>query len=73
MYLCVAFMADVNTIDVFRKNDFWCLANGRSIEVGIELSGTIASHKALTLIVGMAMSLDDFRQQWMLQKVIILF
>jgi hypothetical protein len=41
------------------------LANGRSIKVGVELSDTIASHKTLTLVVGMTMILDDFLRQWM--------
>jgi len=36
----------------------------RSIEVGVELSGTIASHKTLTLVVGMTMILDDFLTQY---------
>jgi hypothetical protein len=36
------------------------LAKGRSIKVGVELSDTIASHKTLTLVVGMTMVLDDF-------------
>jgi hypothetical protein len=47
-------------------NEFRCLANGRSIKVGVELSDTIASHKTLTLVVGMTMNLDDFLRQWML-------
>jgi hypothetical protein len=38
-----------------KDNEFRCLANGRSIKVGVELSGTIASHKTLTLVVGMTM------------------
>jgi len=41
--------------------------------MGVELSRTIASHKTLTLVVGMTMILDDFLKQWMLQKIIILF
>ena len=41
--------------------------------VGVELSDTIASHKTLTLVVGMTMILDDFLRQCMLQKGIILF
>jgi hypothetical protein len=56
-----------------KDNEFRCLANGRSIKVGVELSGTIASHKTLTLVVGMTMILDDFLRNWMLQKAIILF
>jgi hypothetical protein len=43
------------------------------IKVGVGLSGTIASHKTLTLVVGMIMILDDFLRQCMLQKAIILF
>jgi hypothetical protein len=31
-----------------------------TIKVGVGLSGTIASHKTLTLVVGMTMILDDF-------------
>ena len=56
-----------------KDNEFRCLANGRSIKVGVELSVKIASHKTLTLVVGMTMILDDFLRQWMLQKAIILF
>ena len=56
-----------------KDNEFRCLANGRSIKVGVELSDPIASHKTLTLVVGMTMILDDFLRQWMLQKAIILF
>ena len=52
--------------------DVWQMV-GRSIKVGVELSDTIASHKTLTLVVGMTMILDDFLRQWMLQKAIILF
>jgi len=48
-------------------------ANGRSIEVGVELSDTIASHKTLTQVVGMTMILDNFCRQCMFQKAIILF
>jgi hypothetical protein len=33
------------------------------IKVGAGLSGTIASHKTLTLVVGMTMILDDFLRQ----------
>jgi hypothetical protein len=40
------------------------------IKVGVGLSGTIASHKTLTLVVGMTMILDDFLRQCMLQKAI---
>jgi hypothetical protein len=36
------------------------------IKVGVGLSGTIASHKTLTLVVGMTMILDDFLRQCML-------
>jgi hypothetical protein len=43
----------------------------RLIKVGVALSGTIASHKTLTPVVGMTMILDDFLRQWMLQKAII--
>jgi hypothetical protein len=42
-----------------KDNEFRCLANGRSIKVGVALSGTIASHKTLPLVVGMTMILDD--------------
>jgi hypothetical protein len=38
------------------------------IKVGVGLSGTIASHKTLTLVVGMTMILDDFLSQCMLQN-----
>ena len=65
-----------NTTDVFRKTMiFYVLQNGRSIKVGVELilSGTIASHKTLTLVVGMTMILDDFLAQCMLQRAVILF
>jgi hypothetical protein len=63
-----------NTTDVFRKTmNFDVLANGRSIKVGVELSDTIASHKTLTLVIGMTMILYDFLRQWLLQKAIILF
>jgi hypothetical protein len=48
-----------------KDNAFRCLANGRSIKVDVELSGTITSHKTLTLVVGMTMILDDFLKQWM--------
>jgi hypothetical protein len=41
--------------------------------VGVALSGTIASHKTLTLVVGLTMILDDFRTQCIIQKVITLF
>jgi hypothetical protein len=43
------------------------------IKVGVGLSGTIASHNTLTLVVGMTMILDNFLRQCMLQKAIILF
>jgi hypothetical protein len=59
-----------NTTDVFRKTmnfDVW------QIKVGVGLGGTIASHKTLTLVVGMTMILDDILKQCMLQKAIILF
>ena len=56
-----------------KDNEFRCLGNGRSNKVGVALSGTIASHKTLTLVIGMTMILDDFPRQWMLQKAIILF
>ena len=42
------------------------------IKVDVGLSGTIASHKTLTLVVGMTMILDDFLRQCMLQKAIII-
>ena len=38
------------------------------IKVGVGLSGTSASHKTLTLVVGMTMILDDFLRQWMLKN-----
>ena len=65
-----------NTTDVFRKTMiFYVLQNGRSIKVGVELilSGTIASHMTLTLVVGMTMILDDFLPHCMLQKAVIFF
>ena len=75
MYAYVSFIVDVKKHHrcVPKDNEFRCLANGRSIKVGVALSGTIASHKILTLVVGMTMILDDFHRQWMLQKAIILF
>ena len=75
MYAYVSFIVDVKKHHrcVPKDNEFQCLANGRSIKVGVALSGTIASHKTLTLVVGMTMILDDFLRQWMLQKAIILF
>jgi hypothetical protein len=75
MYAYVSFIVDVKKHHrcVPKENEFRCLANGRSIKVGVALSGTIASHKILTLVVGMTMILDDFHRQWMLQKAIILF
>jgi hypothetical protein len=75
MYTCVSFIVDVRKHHrcVPKDNEFRCLANGQSIKVGVELSGAIASHKTLTLVVGMTMLLDDFLRQWMLQKAIILF
>jgi hypothetical protein len=51
--------------------DVWQMVD--PIKVGVGLSGTIASHKTLTLVVGMTMILDDFLSQCMLQKAIILF
>jgi hypothetical protein len=51
--------------------DVWQMVD--PIKVGVGLSGTIASHKTFTLVVGMAMILDDFLSQCMLQKAIILF
>jgi hypothetical protein len=45
-----------NTTDVFRKTmnfDVWQMVD--PIKVGVGLSGTIASHKTLTLVVGMTM------------------
>jgi hypothetical protein len=58
---------------VFRKTmnfDVWQMVD--PIKVGVGLSGTIASHKTLPLVVGMTMILDDFLRQCMLQKAIIL-
>ena len=51
MYVCVSSIVDVKKHYqcVPKDNEFRCLANGRSIKVGVELSGTIASHKTLTL------------------------
>jgi hypothetical protein len=46
-----------NTTDVFRKTmnfDVWQMVD--PIKVGVGLSGTIASHKTLTLVVGMTMA-----------------
>jgi hypothetical protein len=63
-----------NTTDVFRMTmnfDVWQMVD--PIKVGVGLSGTIASHKTLILVVGMTMILDDFLRQCMLQKAIILF
>ena len=39
-----------------KDNEFRCLANAEMVDptkVGVGLSGTIASHKTLTLVVGM--------------------
>jgi hypothetical protein len=49
----VSFIVDVEKQHrcVPKDNEFRCLANGRSIKVGVELSDTIASHKTLTLVV----------------------
>jgi hypothetical protein len=50
-----------NTTDVFRKTmnfDVWQMVD--PIKVGVGLSGTIASHNTLTLVVGMTMIPDDF-------------
>ena len=61
-----------NTTDVFRKTmnfDVWQMID--PIKVGVGLSGTIASHKTLTLVVGMTMIRDDFLRQCMLQKAIL--
>jgi hypothetical protein len=71
----VSFIVDVKKHQrcVPKDNEFRCLANGQLINVGVELSETIASHKTLTLVVGMTMILDNFLRQWMLQKAIILF
>jgi hypothetical protein len=71
----VSFIVDVKKHHrcVPKDNEFRCLANGRSIKVGVALSGTIASHKTLTLVVSITMILDDFLRQCMLQKAIILF
>jgi hypothetical protein len=71
----VSFIVDVKKHHrcVPKDNEFRCLANGRSIKVGVALSGTIASHKTLTLVVCMTMILDDYLRQCMLQKAIILF
>jgi len=75
MHACVSFIVDVKKHHwcVPKDNEFRCLANGRSNKVDVELSGTIASHKTLTQVVGMTMILDDFRRHCMLQKAIILF
>ena len=75
MYAYVSFIVDVKKHHrcVPKDNEFRCLANGRSIKVGVALSGTIASHKTLALVVAMTMILDDFLRQGMLQKAIILF
>ena len=48
-----------NTTDVFRKTmNFDVRQMVDPIKVGVGLSGTIASHKTLTLVVGMTMILD---------------
>jgi hypothetical protein len=50
--------------NMFRKTmnfDVWQMVD--PITVGVGLSGTIASHKTLTLVVGMTMILDDFLRQ----------
>ena len=62
MYAYVSFIVDVKKHHrcVPKDNEFRCLANGQSIKVGVALSETIASHKTLTLVVGMTMILDDF-------------
>ena len=75
MHACVSFIVNVKKHNwcVPKDDEFLCLANGRSIKVGVELSDTIASHKTLTQVVGMTMILDDFCRQFMLQKAIILF
>jgi hypothetical protein len=52
-----------NTTDVFRKTmnfDVWQMVD--PIKVGVGLSGTIASHKTLTLVVGMIMIHNNKRQ-----------
>jgi hypothetical protein len=71
----VSFVVDIKKHHrcVPKDNELRCLANGRSIKVGVALSGTIASHKTLTLVVGMTMILDDFLRHCMLQKAIVLF
>ena len=50
MYAYVSFIVDVKKHHrcVPKDNEFRCLSNGRSIKVGVGLSGTIASHKTLT-------------------------
>ena len=75
MYAYVSLIVDVKKHHrcVPKDNEFRCLANGRSIKVGVALSGTMASHNTLTLVVCMTMILDDFLRQCMLQKAIILF
>jgi hypothetical protein len=49
----VSFIVDVKKHHrcVPKDNEFRCLGNGRSIKLGVGLSGTIASHKKLTLVV----------------------
>jgi hypothetical protein len=59
-------------VSLFRKTmnfDVWQMVD--PIKVGVGPSGTIASHKTLTLVVGMTMIRDDFLRQCMLQKAII--
>ena len=46
--------------------DVWQMVD--PIKVGVGLSGTIASHKTLTLVVGMTMILDDFQAMYVTES-----
>ena len=72
MYAQVSLIVDVKKHHRKTMNfDVWQMVDPTKLGVG--LSGTITSHKTLTLVVGMTMILDDFLRQCMLQKAIILF
>jgi hypothetical protein len=57
---------ECTTINNFNTMNFdvWQMVD--PIKVGVGLSETIASHKTLTLVVGMTMILDDFLRQCMI-------
>jgi hypothetical protein len=63
MYAYVSFIVDVKKHHrcVPKDNEFRCLAKGRSIKVGVELSDTIASHKATLNLKKSPMILDLHR------------